>query len=549
MQPNSENHTPQLTVVGLGPGAWETLTLEAVEALRSARRVYVRSSLQPSVGRIRTRLPHVEFQTFDHLYKTLSSLSEVHAQIAEELCDLATSSESVVYAVPGSPVFAETSVDILRRRARERDITVRLINGVSVVETVLAEVGAVDTTWLSVVDASELALLGAENAVGEVAGEVELMPWRAPVATAAMVVLQLHDRRTASGAGRWLARYYGDEHAVHVVRAAGTPSSVQSVRLHQLDLLDDIDDLTAVYVPPLPDNENVRTFAGLMNVTRTLRAPGGCPWDREQTHASLKPHLLEETYEVLEALDGGDPQELAEELGDLLFQVTIHSQVAAEAGEFSIEDVIQGITSKLIGRHPHVFGDLQLDSAQDVRQHWETFKQQEKPKRLSVLEEIPRGLPALPQSNLMQKRAASVGFEWPGVAEVVAKVEEELEELKREVEGAPAMSSPAPPAMSAEGASEVVREGPQARAPGGTSREQQREELGDILFALVSLARHLRIDPEEALRRANRKFAARFQYVESRVASQDRALRDLSPDELDAYWNEAKALGTAHSDT
>jgi MazG family protein len=221
---------------------------------------------------------------------------------------------------------------------------------------------------------------------------------------------------------------------------------------------------------------------------------------------------LEEAYEVLEAIEEGTPHKLKDELGDLLFQVLIHSQVAAEADEFTIEDVIQGITAKLVGRHPHVFGEMELDSAQDVRQHWETFKQREKPKRASVLEQIPKGLPALPQSNLMQKRAASVGFEWPGVAEVIAKVEEELEELRREVDG-------------------------------NDSKEQQVEELGDIFFALVSVARHLRIDPEEALRRANRKFAARFQYVESRVASLGKSMRDLSPAEMDGFWVEAKALG------
>jgi tetrapyrrole methylase family protein/MazG family protein len=205
---------------------------------------------------------------------------------------------------------------------------------------------------------------------------------------------------------------------------------------------------------------------------------------------------------------------LAEELGDLLFQVTIHSQVATENGTFTIEDVIAGITSKLIGRHPHVFGDLHLETAEEVLKEWESFKQREKPQRSSVLEHIPRDLPALPQSSLLQKRAAQVGFEWPGVGDVLTKVEEEIDELRREVEsGAPA--------------------------------DAQREELGDILFALVSVARHLHLDPEEALRLANRKFAARFQYVESRVGASGKSLRNLSAAELDAYWEEAKALGTS----
>jgi tetrapyrrole methylase family protein/MazG family protein len=309
----------------------------------------------------------------------------------------------------------------------------------------------------------------------------------------------------------WLGRYYPDEHSIAVVWSPGrSGETVNVIPLHELDRLTDIDHGTTVYVPPLSDLDNVRTFAGLMQLTRRLRGPGGCPWDREQSHASLKPHLLEETYEVLDALDGGDPELVADELGDLLYQITIHSQIAAEMGEFTIEDVIASIVCKMIGRHPHVFGDLHLESAQDVRHAWEGLKQRQKPRRSSVMEEIPRGLPALPQSNLMQKRAASVGFEWPTVMEVIAKVEEELEELRAEIAA-------------------------------GAPKEQQREELGDILFALVSVSRHLRIDPEEALRLANRKFSSRFRHVEAQVAAGGKALRDLSPAELDSFWHRAKS--------
>jgi tetrapyrrole methylase family protein/MazG family protein len=369
---------------------------------------------------------------------------------------------------------------------------------------------------LEVLDAAEMGLLSSANAVGEVPGEDARLPWRAPVPTAPLLVSRLYDRRLATGVKLWLGKFYPDSHEVQLVRLSG-PGGVEnrSILVHELDRASDLDASTALYVPPLAETENVRTFAGLMQLTRTLRAPGGCPWDREQTHTTLKPHLLEEAYEVLDALDSEDPSLIAEELGDLLFQVTIHSQIAAEAGTFTIEDVIEGIMRKLIGRHPHVFGDMVLSSAQDVRHAWESFKQREKPKRASVMEQIPRGLPALPQSNLMQKRAAGVGFEWPNVEEVLAKVEEELSELRAEVDAA-------------------------------ASKDLQREELGDILFALVSVARHLRIDPEEALRLANRKFEQRFQQVESRVAADGKTLRDLSPEELDEYWNEAK-LTTADS--
>jgi tetrapyrrole methylase family protein/MazG family protein len=506
-----------LTVVGLGPGVWELLTVEAASVLQEADEIYVRTGIHPSIEPIRRHLPNTPFHSFDSLYDTLPTLGQVYERIAEEVTRLAQRPGGAVYAVPGSPAVGETSVRLILERLRQLDVPVRLVQGISYVEPVLGATGVSDASWVEAVDASEAALMASENALGEAPGEEGTLPWRAPAPTVPLVISYLYDRQTASGVKLWLGRFYPDEHELRVIAAPGTPEcSIRTVPLYEIDRLDGIDHRTALYVPPLPEVENVRTFAGIMNVTRRLRAPGGCPWDREQTHQTLKPHLLEEAYEVMEALDEGDPVLLAEELGDLLFQVTIHSQVAAEEGAFTVEDVIECITRKLIGRHPHVFGELQLENAQEVRQHWEAFKQREKPKRASVLEQIPRGLPALPQSNLMQKRAASVGFEWPSVAEVIGKVEEELEELREEIES-------------------------------GASKEQEREEFGDILFALVSVARHLRIDPEEALRLANRKFAARFQYVEARVSAQGKALRDLSASELDEIWEEAKALGTSRT--
>ncbi len=341
---------------------------------------------------------------------------------------------TVIYAVPGSPSIGETTVRMLRDRWGGDRAEIRLIQGLSYVESVLAAAGVSDEGWLQVLDAAEISLLASENATGEVDGAGAVMPWRAPMPTVPMVISPLYDRDLATAVKLWLGRYYGDEHELLLVTAFGsTAPVVRTIPLYELDRLPDIDHRTAVFVPALAELENARTFGGIMQLTRRLRGPGGCPWDREQTQASLKPYLLEETYEVLDALDSGDPALIAEEFGDLLYQVTLHAQVAAENGSYTIEDVIQNVVVKLIGRHPHVFGDLELESAQDVRHAWEGFKQRQKPKRASVLEGIPRGLPALPQSNLMQKRAASVGFEWTSIDEVIEKVEEELAELRQEV--------------------------------------------------------------------------------------------------------------------
>lgn len=501
---------PPITIVGLGPGKWEALTMEAVGILQRASMVYVRRVDHPSVSMIREHLPNLAIHSFDALYQAHDSLEGVYGGMAEALSDLARRSFGVVYAVPGSPSVGDPSVRLLLDRLRTLEIAYTMVQGVSGFEPVLQAVGVTDPSWLEVLEALELDALSRENALGEVPHNDTRRPWQAPVPTARTLVPSLRSGPVASGVKTWFEKYYPSDHEVLLVRTseAGERRAYQ-MPLSEIDQNGAVDDSTALFVPSLIETQNVRTFAGLMQVARTLRAPGGCPWDREQSHGSLKPHLLEEAYEVLEALDSGEPALLAEELGDLLFQVTIHTQIAAEAGEFTIEDVIEGIMRKMIGRHPHVFGDLELSSAQDVRHAWESFKQREKPERASVMEEIPRGLPALPRSNLMQKRAASVGFEWPGIDDVLAKVEEELTELQAEIRT-------------------------------GGSKELQREEFGDILFALVSVARHLRIDPEEALRLANRKFERRFQHVEASVGTDGRVLRDLSPPQLDEYWNQAK---------
>jgi tetrapyrrole methylase family protein/MazG family protein len=501
-----------LTLVGLGPGSWETLTMEAADALRAAPEIYIRSSAHPAFSMLQSRFPTQTIHTFDDLFASSPGLNPVYRGIAARVAELARGDGGVVYAVPGSALIGDGIVPLILKALGE-DVPVRVLAGVSYVETVFRSLGVSEPGWIEVLDAAEIDLLARENAVGEVDGSPARLPWRAPLPTVPMVVTSTAAHGAWRSVGRWLSRYYPESHPILLVDPSGR-STPQRTSLNDLAVADTLW-FDCAYVPSLTETENVRTFSGLMNLTRTLRAPGGCPWDREQTHTSLKPHLLEEAYEVVDALDSGDAAEICEELGDLLFQVAIHAQVAAEAGDFTIEDIIGGIVTKLIGRHPHVFGDMELESAQDVRHAWETFKQKQKPKRLSVLEQIPRGMPALPQSNLIQKRAAGVGFEWPDVGSVIAKVEEELDELRHEIDR-------------------------------GASADLEREEFGDILFALVSVARHLRIDPEEALRLANRKFTARFQYVESRAAAEGVKLRDLSPERLDSYWNDAKSLGTGH---
>lgn len=250
-------------------------------------------------------------------------------------------------------------------------------------------------------------------------------------------------------------------------------------------------------------------FERLVEIMRQLRGPDGCPWDREQTRDSLKPFLIEEAYEVLEALEGEDLEKFREELGDLLFQIIFHAQIAEEGGEFSIQDVIRRASEKITRRHPHVFANAQVANAQEVLFNWEEIKRAERPQGRSVLEGVPRELPALLRAHRLQDRAARVGFDWKNAREVMGKVEEEMAELKRAL-------------MEAE-------------------PSRMEEELGDLLFALVNLSRFLEVNPEEALRKTISRFISRFRYIEEEMAKRGRPLREVTLEEMDRLWEEAKA--------
>lgn len=265
-------------------------------------------------------------------------------------------------------------------------------------------------------------------------------------------------------------------------------------------------------------------FDDLVRLMAKLRAPDGCPWDRKQTHESLKPYLVEEAYEVLESIDADDAASLREELGDLLLQVLFHAQIGSESGRFTIEDVIEGLATKLVRRHPHVFGSkqdpgagAQPATADDVLARWETIKEGERlqsGQETSALDGVPKTLPALLRAFQLQSRASRVGFDWNEPGPVMAKVEEELEELREAA-------------------------GPGGEA-GGRDHARVEAEFGDVLFALVNLARFLKTNPEEALRKATNRFIERFHYIEEQAARQGRALKDMTLAEMDVWWEEAK---------
>ncbi len=311
-----------------------------------------------------------------------------------------------------------------------------------------------------------------------------------------------------------LLNAYPDQHPVRLVQAAGAPTErLWSCPLAELDHQPHLDQPTTLLLPAAAVEGS---FSAFQDTIAHLRSPGGCPWDRQQSHRSLRPYLLEETYEVLEALDAGDPAALAEELGDLLLQIVLHTQIATETGEFKMDDVIGHINRKLWRRHPHVFSDVVVNGVAEVTANWEAIKQAEKQERnnhraphqpASALAGVPKGLPALAEALAISKKAVRVGFEWPNIEGVLDKLVEEAHEIV------------------------------QASEP-----EQLEAEIGDLLFSAVNLARWRQVDAESALRATNARFMRRFQQLEALAAVEGKAVAEMSMAELDILWEKAKSL-------
>jgi tetrapyrrole methylase family protein/MazG family protein len=463
-----------VVVVGLGPAGPDLLTAAAAGAIDRVPHRFVRTLRHPAAAAV------AGATSFDSLYEESATFDEVYARIVDALVAAAAEHGAVLYAVPGSPFVAERTVELLRADTR---VAVELIPALSFLDLAWARLG-IDPV------AEGVRLVDGRRFAIEAAGE------RGP-----LLVAQCDARAVLSEIK--LAVDGEPEPDVTVLHHLGLPDeSVRTVAWADLDRHVEPDHLTSLWVPELaaPVAAELVRFVELV---RTLRER--CPWDREQTHQSLTRHLLEETYEVLEAIEGlpGSTDHLEEELGDLLFQVVFHATLATEAGAFTLADVARGVHDKLVHRHPHVFGDVQADTPAAVMRNWEQIKQAEKG-RASLMDGIPGDLPSLLYAHKVQRKAASVGFDWSSAAGVYPKVAEEL----REVEGDPG-----------------------------------DEEVGDLFFAAVNLARHLKVDPEAALRGATAKFRDRFKAMEALAAEREMELAALDLAGLDALWDEVKAAG------
>ncbi len=478
---------PGITLLGLGPGEPDQLTREAWDLLSNAQEVWLRTRQHPTVAALP---PQLQVHSFDELYENEHSFDTVYAAITERVLELGQRAQGVIYGVPGHPFIAEATGPEIARRAREQGIPLRVVDGLSFLEPAFAALGLDPYPRLMLFDAMTL-------------GQAHI-PDFAP--DSPVLIAQIYSRLVAAEVKSTLTAIYPDEHPVRLVHQAGTRDQlVEDLALYEIDRSEHIGLLSVLYVPSLGEG---MAFEAFQEIVAHLRAPDGCPWDKEQTHQTLRNHLLEESYETIAAMDAGDVDGMREEFGDLLLQIVLNAQIASEEGEFTANDVIRGIYDKIIRRHPHVFGDVKVAGVQGVLTNWEKLKEKERKhadQEKGLLDGVPLALPALSQAQEYQDRAARVGFDWPEIQGVLDKIGEEIQEVKE-----------------------------------ASNEAELNDELGDLLFALVNLARWKRVDAESALRGANQKFKRRFGNVERGAKSQDRNLSDLSLEEMEALWQQAK---------
>ena len=445
----------KISIVGLGPGDYSLISQGALYALSSSSNVYLRTKKHPTVDQLKEK---IQYTALDYFYEKEENFEEVYGQIAKFIVEKGKT-EDLVYAVPGHPRVAEKTVGIIESLCKENKVELEIIPSMSFVDAMYNYLGVDPAEGFKLLDAFELEESYIDTSTNT-------------------IITQIYDPFIASNVKLKLMEHYDDEQEVCIVVGAGIKDleSKTYVKLYELDRHQDLFSyLTSLYVPK-SEKKLYNTVHDLQNIMKKLRGPKGCEWDAKQTHESLKKYLIEEAYEVTQAIDNDDIDELIEELGDVLLQVIFHCQIGEEEGYFNLGDVSSSICNKLIHRHPHVFKNVDIDMNK-FDKTWEELKKEE-------------------------------GFDWDNIGDVCKKVEEEYKELLDECKS--------------------------------RNIKYIKEELGDLLFSIVNLARFLQVDPEEALNLTSKKFIKRFKFIEDNVILMNKKLEDMTLEEMDKLWEKAK---------
>lgn len=475
---------PRISVVGLGPGNPALVTAETRELIERITVRFLRTVQHPSAHLV------PDAQSFDHIYDNAPSFDDVYRAISELLVEAARTHNHVLYAVPGSPLVLERTVALLRSNT---DIDVDVYPAISFL----------DDTWRA------LGIDPVESGVRLIDGHT--FAESAAGYTGAMLVAHTHANWVLSDIKLSIDDIDPATPIVLLHHVGLDDERIISTTWAEMDRTVDADHLTSLYIPSLA-TPVAAEMVRFHQLARTLRDQ--CPWDMEQTHTSLVRYLLEETYEVVDAISQLNPDDpstddnFIEELGDLLYQIEFHAAIAEEQGRFTMADIARVVHDKLVARHPHVFGDVNISSSEEVERNWEAIKKAEKPERTGIFDGVVHAAPSLSFAAKVQQRAARVGFDWPDVSGPLSKLDEESHEVR----------------------SAITAKDPEATMA----------EVGDLLFAVVNVARHLDVDPESALRSAVHKFRQRVEAVEALAVQQGREMKDMTLQELDTLWEVVK---------
>lgn len=480
----------QITVIGLGAGDINQLPLGVFKKLQAVDKIYVRTKDHPVITELEQQ-EGVSFESFDSIYEKHDTFQPVYEEIVELLIQESKKHE-VIYAVPGHPLVAEQTVQLLIAAERDGEVKLQIEGGQSFLDSTFAALKIDPIEGFQLFDGTNLSIHGVNM-------------------RAHVLIAQVYDAYSASEVKLTLMEKYQDDYPVTIVTAAGSSAEqLVTVPLYELDQAVEVNNLTTIYVPPVSSlEEALKDWTTFRQIVTTLRGPNGCPWDKEQTHESLKKYLIEEAHEFLAAVDEEDDFGMVEELGDILLQVFLHAQIGEDSGYFNLEEVLASISEKMIRRHPHVFGEVSVNNSEEVVANWESIKKKEKGEQVgSILKGEFRASSSLQTSFNYQKKAATVGFDWPNAEDAWKKFEEEWQEFREEIESG--------------------------------SVKTRIDEFGDVLFTLVNIARFYKISPEEAMVHANEKFSRRFQYVEKKVKQSGKSFSEFTLAQLDEFWDEAK---------
>jgi tetrapyrrole methylase family protein/MazG family protein len=478
-----------ITIVGLGPGRIDDMTVAAYRALFETEGKKFFRTLKHPVAEAAVEAG-IALTSFDNFYEELESLAEVEEKIYQILREEGQKQENLFYFVLGHPIFGENVVKMLTSSGLRDKIRIEFLGGISQIDAAMTVIAEDFSEGCQIIEASQF--------------DSRMIDFQQGI-----LITNIDDEGLLSELGVQLTESYGDEQEVLVIDHPMDPSEkVQGLPLMNLYQVK-CSHLTSVYVPRVVDQTRFG-FRDLIAIIERLRSPGGCPWDREQTHESLRANLLEETYEVIEAINQQDDTNLEEELGDVLLQIVFHGLIAEEDGFFTLLDITTGICEKMIRRHPHVFAGESIHTTDGVLKRWEEIKADEKSQRVQSqrMKELPEALPMLVRSRKVQKKAAEIGFDWPDAQGPMQKLQEELEEFQ-----------------------EALRL---------NQTDEMEMEFGDLLFAIVNVSRFYKIHPELALKRATDKFIRRFSWMENEAEKRGLEMETLGLEALDSLWDECK---------